>query len=53
MELDEEKEIKQITETKNNIINLDEINESPKKEKDKNQKYLGFILTTKKWRVKL
>jgi hypothetical protein len=53
MELDEEKEIKQITETKNNIINPDEINESPKKEKDINQKYLGFILTTKKWRVKL
>jgi hypothetical protein len=53
MELDEEKEIKQITETKNSIINLDEINESPKKEKDINQKYLGFILTTKKWRVKL
>ena len=48
MELDEDKEIKQITETKNNIINLDEINE-----KDINQKYLGFILTTKKWRVKL
>ena len=53
MEPNEDKEIKQITEIKSNVINEDEINESPIKDNDINPKYLNFNLTTKKWRVKL
>ena len=53
MELDDNKEIKQITEIKSNITNQDEINESPKKDNNLNQKYHSFNLITKKWRVKL
>ena len=53
MEPNEDKEIKQITEIKSNVINEDEINESPIKDNDTDPKYLNFNLTTKKWRVKL